>query len=163
MTDSKWMTRASPLWGLSIGVSSMAVIGSFGLEYLGNTQPCFLCYLQRWSWLGLLLISIIANARPSLDRLLRVLRTIGIAAILSLGAYHTLLIAGMLEERCTKRNVIQSEQQLFEDFASSKPCNRNNAALTGLPAPAWSFIGAVILMIAPVIIRRQHAYLSNFQ
>lgn len=152
-----YVSRINPLpffWFLTLAISSLAVTVSFGFEYLKEIVPCYWCSLQRGLWVALLLLSISYFLIPAGDRLLKPLRTCLLLAVVCSSLYHSLLITGVVEERCSKKTAIQSKQDLLTAFDTPKPCNRSDAVLFGVPAPLMSLLGSTVLLVIPVATSR---------
>ena len=73
-------------------VVGSAVLGSvYGFQYLGDLQPCALCFYQRWPWwiaIGLGLIALLLRGNPGLQKVLLALTSFAILGGAGVAGFH---------------------------------------------------------------------------
>lgn len=138
---------------LLVILGSLAALGvALFMQHGKGLQPCTMCILQRYAfiWLGLwALLALVLPWRPwrVLSVLLGILGALaGVAA-----ALRNLWVMAYPEILCGRDplelflNGLPTAQKLPEVFVASGLCSSPIPPLLGLPLPAWSLIGLLVL------------------
>jgi disulfide bond formation protein DsbB len=137
---------------LLLAVVSLAMIAcALYLQHVKDMMPCPLCVIQRYLFLGVALFALFAAAgRPPLRR-----AGTGLALLAALGGagvaiYHTWIVLHPkvscgIDPLETSLNKIFTATLLPSVFQADGICS-TPYALLGLPVPAWSLAGFVLLI-----------------
>ena len=133
---------------------SAAILATvFGLEYLGDYQPCEMCWWQRYPYMAaavLALIGIFAANSAGLSRVIFLLLTLTFLASLGLAAYH----AGVEwkfwpgPDACTGADPRFPINNLVTEMQRARLANCDEPALTvfGFSLAAWNAVASLLLM-----------------
>lgn len=141
---------------LLLAVVSLAMIGcALYLQHVEQMTPCPLCVIQRYLFLGVAVSALVAaSGKPPVRRIgagLALLSALGGAGV----AIHHLWIVAHPKVTCgidpleTSLNRIFPATLLPSVFQADGLCS-TPYELFGLPIPAWSLAGFVILIAALV-------------
>lgn len=155
------MKNSKPLL-VAIGVAALALVGfALYLQHGKGMQPCPLCVIQRYIYLGIALICFIAAALPnSMTR-----AGTGLAALTSLSGVgvagwhlwikaHPSVSCG-IDPLETSLNKIPTAELLPFLFKADGLCTTDYAPILGLQVPSWSFIWFGIFSIVLIAAARR--------
>lgn len=149
---------------LLVLLASLAALGvALYLQHGQGLAPCTLCIIQRYAfiWLGLCaLLALLFPFRP-----VRVL-LVGIGILGALGgivaAIRNLWVMAHPDVLCGRDpieiflNGLPTAQQFPQIFVASGLCSSPIPPLFGLPLPAWSLIGLLVLgVLLGISLRRR--------
>jgi len=132
---------------LLLALASIAILlAVLALQYLGSLPPCPLCVWQRWPYVGVAVLGLIAwrwQPRPLLGVIaLLLLTTAGI------GAYHVGVEQGWwaLPAGCAAGADAQSIEDLKRLLAEAPPaCDQIAFTFLGLSLAGWNVLAGVVL------------------
>ena len=141
---------------------SLAILATvFGLEYLGDYQPCEMCWWQRYPYMAAALLSLIALIvanNAGLARVLFMLLMVTFLASLALAVYHTGVewkwwpgpvscTGSGFDPRFPINNLITEMQR-----ARVTQCDEPELTPLGFSLAAWNVVGSFILFLYSFIV-----------
>nr|WP_311529756.1 disulfide bond formation protein B [uncultured Ralstonia sp.] len=157
------MPANSRAFFLLIAVISFGVVGyALYLQHVDGLQPCPLCILQRFAFLGIGVFSLLAALSSATRLLWHGLGMLSGLAGLCVAAYHVSLL---LNPKATCGidpienwvNALPTAKWLPQVFEADGLCVGPMPPVLGLSVPVWSLIWLVILSLTLVVgmIRRE--------
>lgn len=128
------------------GAAAVILLAALGLQYLGGLPPCPLCVWQRYPYLAVIALGLLAWFwRPRLTLVLAALLLLGNAG---LAGYHLGIEQGVwaLPAGCVAGGQATSVEELRQMLATAGPtCDQVTFRLLGLSLAAWNGLIALAL------------------
>jgi disulfide bond formation protein DsbB len=132
--------------------------GALGSQYLGDLNPCEMCYWQRWPHavaIVLAALAFTASAEAQRARQLTLLAALAIAVSGAIGVYHAGVEAGIFEgvTTCTALTASGSTADLLKRISQAPliRCDQVQWAFLGISMAGWNAIlslgGAALIAI----------------
>lgn len=160
------MQANSRAYFLLIAVVSFALLGvALYFQYAEGYQPCPLCIMQRFAFVGIGLFSLLAALAQNTRTLWQGLGMLSGVGGIAVAGYHVSLLLNPksscgIDPLENWVNALPTARLLPQVFYSDGLCTAPLPPLLGLSFPAWSLIWLVILTLtlAVGLIRREKHY-----
>lgn len=160
------MQANSRAYFLLIAVISFALLGAaLYMQYVEGYEPCPLCIMQRFAFVGIGLFSLLAAIAQNTRTLWQGLGMLSGVAGIAVAGYHVSLLLNPkascgIDPLENWVNALPTAKLLPQVFYSDGLCTAPLPPLFGLSIPAWSLIWLVILTLtlAVGLIRRERNY-----
>jgi len=160
------MQANSRAYFLLIAILSFAMVGAaLYLQHVEGYQPCPLCVMQRFAFVGIGIFSLLAAIAQNIRTLWQGLGMLSGVAGIAVAGYHVSLLLNPkascgIDPLENWVNQLPSARLLPQLFYSDGLCTAPLPPLLGLSIPAWSLIWLVILTLtlAVGLIRREKHY-----
>lgn len=160
------MQANSRAYFLLIAILSFGVVGAaVYLQYAEGYQPCPLCIMQRFAFLGIGIFSLLAAIALSTRTLWQGLGMLSGVAGIAVAGYHVSLLLNPkascgIDPLENWVNQLPTARVLPQLFYSDGLCTAPLPPVLGLSVPAWSLIWLLILTLtlAVGLIRREKHY-----
>ncbi|MNK93797.1 Disulfide bond formation protein B [compost metagenome] len=160
------MQANSRAYFLLIAVLSFAMLGAaLYFQYVEGYQPCPLCIMQRFAFVGIGLFSLLAALAQNTRTLWQGLGMLSGVAGIAVAGYHVSLLLNPksscgIDPLENWVNQLPTARLLPQVFFSDGLCTAPLPPLFGISIPAWSLIWLVILTVtlAVGLIRREKNY-----
>ncbi|CAG2141527.1 Disulfide bond formation protein B [compost metagenome] len=160
------MQANSRAYFLLIAVLSFAMLGAaLYFQYVEGYQPCPLCIMQRFAFVGIGLFSLLAALAQNTRTLWQGLGMLSGVAGIAVAGYHVSLLLNPksscgIDPLENWVNQLPTARLLPQVFFSDGLCTAPLPPLFGISIPGWSLIWLVILTLtlAVGLIRREKNY-----
>lgn len=160
------MQANSRAYFLLIAVLSFAMLGAaLYFQYVEGYQPCPLCIMQRFAFVGIGLFSLLAALAQNTRTLWQGLGMLSGVAGIAVAGYHVSLLLNPksscgIDPLENWVNALPTARLLPQVFYSDGLCTAPLPPLFGISIPGWSLIWLVILTVtlAVGLIRREKNY-----
>ncbi|MEN7529166.1 MULTISPECIES: disulfide bond formation protein B [unclassified Cupriavidus] len=160
------MQANSRAYFLLIAILSFAMVGAaLYLQHVEGYQPCPLCVMQRFAFVGIGIFSLLAAIAQNIRTLWQGLGMLSGVAGIAVAGYHVSLLLNPkascgIDPLENWVNQLPTARLLPQLFYSDGLCTAPLPPLLGLSIPAWSLIWLVILTLtlAVGLIRREKHY-----
>ncbi|MGO4282107.1 Thiol:disulfide interchange protein DsbB [Cupriavidus sp. OV038] len=160
------MQANSRAYFLLIAVLSFAMLGAaLYFQFVEGYQPCPLCIMQRFAFVGIGLFSLLAALAQNTRTLWQGLGMLSGVAGIAVAGYHVSLLLNPksscgIDPLENWVNALPTARLLPQVFFSDGLCTAPLPPLFGISIPAWSLIWLVILTVtlAVGLIRREKNY-----
>jgi len=160
------MQANSRAYFLLIAVLSFAMLGAaLYFQFVEGYQPCPLCIMQRFAFVGIGLFSLLAALAQNTRTLWQGLGMLSGVAGIAVAGYHVSLLLNPksscgIDPLENWVNQLPTARLLPQVFFSDGLCTAPLPPLFGISIPAWSLIWLVILTVtlAVGLIRREKNY-----
>lgn len=160
------MQANSRAYFLLIAVLSFAMLGAaLYFQYVEGYQPCPLCIMQRFAFVGIGLFSLLAALAQNTRTLWQGLGMLSGVAGIAVAGYHVSLLLNPksscgIDPLENWVNQLPTARLLPQVFFSDGLCTAPLPPLFGISIPGWSLIWLVILTVtlAVGLIRREKNY-----
>ena len=160
------MQANSRAYFLLIAVLSFAMLGAaLYFQYVEGYQPCPLCIMQRFAFVGIGLFSLLAALAQNTRTLWQGLGMLSGVAGIAVAGYHVSLLLNPksscgIDPLENWVNALPTARLLPQVFFSDGLCTAPLPPLFGISIPGWSLIWLVILTVtlAVGLIRREKNY-----
>jgi disulfide bond formation protein DsbB len=162
----EFMQANSRAYFLLIAVVSFALLGAaLYMQYVEGYQPCPLCIMQRFAFLGIGIFSLLAAIAQNTRTLWQGLGMLSGVAGIAVAGYHVSLLLNPkascgIDPLENWVNALPTAKLLPQVFYSDGLCTAPLPPLFGLSIPAWSLIWLLILTLtlAVGLIRRERNF-----
>jgi disulfide bond formation protein DsbB len=160
------MQANSRAYFLLIAVLSFAMLGAaLYFQFVEGYQPCPLCIMQRFAFVGIGLFSLLAALAQNTRTLWQGLGMLSGVAGIAVAGYHVSLLLNPksscgIDPLENWVNQLPTARLLPQVFFSDGLCTAPLPPLFGISIPGWSLIWLVILTVtlAVGLIRREKNY-----
>lgn len=160
------MQANSRAYFLLIAVVSFAMLGAaLYMQYAEGYQPCPLCIMQRFAFVGIGVFSLLAAIAQNTRTLWQGLGMLSGVAGIAVAGYHVSLLLNPksscgIDPLENWVNQLPTARLLPQVFFSDGLCTAPLPPLFGISIPGWSLIWLVILTLtlAVGLIRREKNY-----
>jgi disulfide bond formation protein DsbB len=160
------MQANSRAYFLLIAVLSFAMLGAaLYFQFVEGYQPCPLCIMQRFAFVGIGLFSLLAALAQNTRTLWQGLGMLSGVAGIAVAGYHVSLLLNPksscgIDPLENWVNALPTARLLPQVFFSDGLCTAPLPPLFGISIPGWSLIWLVILTVtlAVGLIRREKNY-----
>jgi len=160
------MQANSRAYFLLIAILSFGAVGfAVYLQMVEGYQPCPLCIMQRFAFVGIGIFSLLAVIAQNTRTLWQGLGMLSGVAGIAVAGYHVSLLLNPkascgIDPLENWVNQLPTARVLPQLFYSDGLCTAELPAILGLSIPAWSLIWLVILTLtlAVGLIRREKHY-----
>lgn len=160
------MQANSRAYFLLIAVVSFAMLGAaLYMQYVEGLQPCPLCIMQRFAFLGIGIFALLAAIAQNTRTLWQGLGMLSGVAGIAVAGYHVSLLLNPkascgIDPLENWVNALPTAKLLPQVFYADGLCTAPLPPLFGLSIPAWSLIWLLILTLtlAVGLIRRERNF-----
>ena len=130
---------------LTVLIATIVLSLSFFVEFALGYPPCFLCWVQRALWMGLLflaLLQILAKCKARKWIILLLFLNLSIAT------YHSLIQFNILEDRCKAALHVKDPADFMAALTKnpSRGCSEKSWDFLGVPAPLLNLGASLVLL-----------------
>ena len=135
-----------------LGGSAVIILATvYSMQYLGDFEPCKLCYAQRYPYFIILVLSLLSFlTHGKIRTIILLLIFLSLLTTISYAIYHVGVEQKWFESSCSSSLKISSslEDLLAKiDSAPRVPCDESNLSIIGLSLAAWNAIISTLLAL----------------
>lgn len=128
-------------------VSSIALIGAFGIEHFFNVAPCHLCWIERYIYMVMIVFSLL-GLKFKKEVAINYMLFIVVIGLNFVSLFHVGVEHGLWDSSCSFSILGQSDTLPDKPFAS---CEDVNFTFLGLSLATYNMIVSFMVLILSVL------------